>query len=160
MCAPGSAARVKLGMKKLLRYALWLWCLPLTLLGLPLWLLATFFKPKQALAGVFIAQSARVFIAYSPLIDWLLKHHPFGPMQAMALGCCVLARDAHTLRQCMAHELVHVEQALRWGPLFPLAYACCSAGAWRRGECPYAGNRFECEAFAADNLPDQKIYIS
>jgi hypothetical protein len=137
-------------MHKLLRYALWLWCLPLTLLGLPLWLHARFYKQKTAIAGVFIAQAAPVLIAYSPLINWLLMHHPFGPMQAMAIGSCVLARDASTLQQCMAHELVHVQQALRWGPLFPLAYVCSSARAWLRGECLYAGNRFEREAFAAD----------
>jgi hypothetical protein len=141
------------GMNKLLRCALWLWCLPLTLVGLPLWQHARWYKPKQALAVVFIAQYAPVFVAHSPFIAWLLHHHPFGPMQAMAMGSCVLARDARTLQQCMAHELVHVEQALRWGPLFPLAYACSSAGAWRRGECPYAGNRFEREAFAADGAP-------
>lgn len=140
-------------MKPFFRTLRWLWCLPLTLVGLPLWLhacLVQIYKPNQALAGVKPAQAAPVFIAYSPLIHWLLTHHPYGAMDAMAVGCCVLARDARALHVCMAHELVHVEQSLRWGTVFPLAYACASAAAWWRGDCPYAGNRFEREAFSVE----------
>jgi hypothetical protein len=70
---------------------LWLWALPLTLVGLPLWLAiwcnARFSVLNQSLAQVNIAQAAPVFIAYGQSANWLLTHHPFGEMDAMAIGC-------------------------------------------------------------------------
>ncbi len=62
---------------------------------------------------------------------------------AMTLGHVILAVDQATLNQWRAHERVHVAQAERWGPLFPLAYAAASGMAWARGEDPYLENRFE-----------------
>ncbi len=137
-----------------LRTLQWLWALPLTLCGLPLWLAAAlqqrFYASKRPLAQWNIAGAAPVFIAHSPLIAWLLEHHPFGPMDAMAIGCCVLARNQASLQRTLAHEQVHVHQALQWGPLFPLAYAACSAWAWSHGGCAYADNYFERQARRAD----------
>jgi hypothetical protein len=129
---------------------LWLWAAPLTLLGLPLWLWmlcnARFSASNKAVAQVNNAQTAPVFIAYGAPASWLLAHHPFGAMDAMAIGCCVFARDAQALQRTLAHELVHVRQALQWGALFPLAYGLCSAWAWVRGRCPYGDNYFEVQA--------------
>lgn len=65
---------------------------------------------------------------------------------AMTLGHVILSVDQPTLDQWRAHERVHVAQAERWGPLFPLAYAFASAVAWGRGGDPYLENRFEREA--------------
>jgi hypothetical protein len=127
-----------------------LWALPLSLLGLPFWLLARWQQPAQARVQ-WVGRSGKlvpVLSAYSPSVAWLLKRHPFGAMQAVALGCVVLARDAQALRTCMPHECVHVRQAMRWGPLFPLAYGLASALALWRGGCPYADNVFEREACA------------
>ncbi|MBK7594952.1 MAG: hypothetical protein IPJ11_06830 [Gemmatimonadetes bacterium] len=62
---------------------------------------------------------------------------------AITLGHVILAVDHATLDQWRAHERVHVAQAERWGPLFPLAYAMASAAAWGRGDDPYLGNYFE-----------------
>lgn len=67
-------------------------------------------------------------------------------MDAVAIGCCVFARDAAALERTLPHELVHVHQALQWGPLFPLAYVLCSVWAWARGGCAYADNYFERQA--------------
>jgi hypothetical protein len=67
-------------------------------------------------------------------------------MDAMAVGCCVLARDEVALQRTLAHELVHVRQALQWGALFPLAYALCSAWQWSQGRCAYTDNYFEIQA--------------
>lgn len=128
----------------------WLWALPLTLLGLPLWLWmlcnARFLVRNRPVAQVNIAQTAPIFIAYGHPANWLLAHHPFGEMDAMAIGCCVFARDAQALQRTLAHELVHVRQALQWGALFPLAYGLCSMWACMHGRCPYANNYFEMQA--------------
>lgn len=67
---------------------------------------------------------------------------------AITLGHVILAVDQATMDQWRSHERVHVAQAERWGPLFPLAYLAASAMAWGRGEDPYRENRFEKEAFA------------
>ncbi len=128
------------------RAALWVWALPLTLCGLPLWLGMWICKPKEALAQLNNAEKAPVFIAYGAPAAWFLKHHPYGEMDAMAIGCCIFACDAQALQRTMAHELVHVEQAMRWGMLFPLAYLLCSAWAKATGGCPYADNYFERQA--------------
>jgi hypothetical protein len=138
----------------ILRLLQWLWALPLTLCALPLWCLVwlqrPFYPSNHAVVQVFTAQAAIVFIAHSPAIAWLLRHHPFGEMQAVAIGCCVLAQDAQMLERTLPHELVHVKQALHWGPLFPLAYAACSAWAYSKGRCAYADNYFEKQAQLCD----------
>jgi hypothetical protein len=150
----------------------WLWALPLTLCALPLWCAVwcaaravqwrsnrlvpyqavpkPFYKPNHAVVQVFTTPAAIVFVAYSPAIAWLLRHHPFGEMQAVAVGCCVLAQDAQMLERTLPHELVHVQQALHWGPLFPLAYAACSVWAYATGRCVYADNYFEKQAQRCD----------
>jgi hypothetical protein len=128
------------------RTALWLWALPLTLCGLPLWFGMRIFNSKMALAQLNIAGAAPVFVAYGAPVAWLLKHHPYGEMDAMAIGSCVFARDAQALRRTLQHELVHVEQALRWGLFFPLAYLLCSAWAAAQGRNAYADNYFERQA--------------
>jgi hypothetical protein len=134
------------GLRCIWRTALWLWALPLTLCGLPLWIGMRIFKSNKALAQLNIAEEAPVFVAYGAPAAWLLKHHPYGEMDAVAVGCCVFARDAQALRRTLAHELVHVEQALRWGALFPLAYILCSAWAAAQGRSAYADNYFERQA--------------
>jgi hypothetical protein len=139
---------------RIMRTVLWLWALPLTLCGLPLWLLMAGTHqrsgqkniPNQAVAYVKRAQAATVFVAYGAPTAWLLKRHPFGEMDAIAVGCCIFAQNEVALARTMAHEMVHVRQALHWGALFPLAYLLCSVWAQWRGQCPYAGNYFECQA--------------
>jgi hypothetical protein len=144
------ATLLRLSPRVALRAALWLWALPLTLCGLPLWLVmrlqGRFYQQNTALAQSNIAQTAIIFVAHGEPAAWLLKHHPFGEMDAMAIGCCVFARDAAALARTLPHELVHVQQALRWGVLFPLAYLLCSAWAWSHGRCAYADNYFERQA--------------
>lgn len=86
------------------------------------------------------------------LARWLLRHATLlpGGAAAITLGEVVLARDAAELARTRAHERVHVAQARRWGPLFFLAYGLASLAAWRRGQCPYRGNRLEVEAYAVE----------
>jgi hypothetical protein len=146
-------------LKLIYRYIAWLWALPLTLLGLCVWVLVYFegliFKRKSALTQVNTAQEAIIFVAYSDTVKWLLMRHPFGRMDAITIGCCVLACDAAALQRTWAHECVHVRQGLQWGPLFPLAYAASSAWAGLHGRCMYADNYFEKQACLQDNVATQ-----
>lgn len=132
----------------------WLWALPLTVLGLCVWCMVYFeghiFKRKSALTHVKSAQAAIIFVAHSDTIKWCLARHPLGRMDAVTIGCCVLACDAAALQRTWTHECVHVRQALQWGPLFPLAYAASSVWAGLRGRCVYAGNYFEQQACLQD----------
>jgi hypothetical protein len=68
------------------------------------------------------------------------------PIAAITLGHVVLARSAADLARCRLHELVHVRQYERWGPLFPPLYLLASCSALLRGTHPYLDNHFEREA--------------
>ena len=121
-----------------------LWCLPTTLPGL---LLAV----VNPLTGGRTSLHTGVIESHGGLAAWLLEHATLleGGALAITLGEVVLGRSAAALDLTRTHERVHVAQARRWGPLFYPAYGLASAAAWRRGEPPYRGNRFEVEAYAA-----------
>ena len=126
-----------------------LWALPLSLVGLLMAL------PVLATGGSLQRLSASQFGVPALVIrgrvgDFLLAHHPFGAMHAMAIGHIVIAdRTAHS-RRLLAHELTHVAQAARWGVLFPLAYLGASAWARLRGGDVYWDNVFEVAARKAE----------
>jgi hypothetical protein len=128
----------------------WLWAFPLTAVGLViaalLYVHSLFWKKNRHFSEVDIRKSAILFIVYGDVTRWLLARHPFGPMDAMAIGCCVFACDEATLERTLPHELVHVRQAMQWGIVFPLAYVVCSLWCYLHGQCPYADNHFEIQA--------------
>jgi hypothetical protein len=124
----------------------WFWALPLTLIGLPLVVLAKVQHRWQA--RMLRSSHGYVFTAHSRLIASLLRLHPMGSMDAVAIGCCVLARDAQSLVKHLSHELIHVQQAQHWGVLFPIAYLASSVWQLLHGRCAYADNYFECQANA------------
>ncbi len=134
----------------LIRRLLWFWALPLTVLGLPLFALAMAQRKNQT--SVLRTQHGIVFTAHSNLIAKVLQWHPLGRMEAIAIGCCVLARDSQALTKHLAHELVHVRQALRWGVFFPFAYSASSVWQVLHGRCAYADNYFERQANAVDDI--------
>jgi hypothetical protein len=115
------------------------------LLGLPVWLIVKCFK-RLGTASVHRCDVGWVLLAEGALFAALLKRHPFGTMQAVAVGCCVFASDTKALADCLPHELVHVKQAQRWGVIFPLAYLACSVWARLNGGCAYQDNWFERQA--------------
>ena len=82
------------------------------------------------------------------IIPKLLGLMPGGLCAAMTLGHVVLGRTASCLDVCRTHELVHVRQYERWGPLFIPAYLACSLAIWFRGGDAYRDNPFEREAYA------------
>ena len=77
-----------------------------------------------------------------------------GGAGAMTLGHVVIGRDQDCLDRTRAHERIHVKQCEKWGPLFIPAYLIASAWAWLLGKDAYRANRFEREAFRAEERPD------
>jgi hypothetical protein len=69
--------------------------------------------------------------------------------RAITLGHVVLCIDEIDER-VLAHELVHVGQFERLGPLFLVAYLAASVAAVARGGHVYRDNRFEVEARRAE----------
>jgi hypothetical protein len=71
-------------------------------------------------------------------------------LHALCIGQIIIARDAHCLAHSWAHECVHVQQSLRYGPLFPLLY--CGHGLWcaLTGRHAYWDNVFEVQARRAE----------
>jgi hypothetical protein len=58
--------------------------------------------------------------------------------------------DPKTLR----HELEHVRQYEKWGPLFVPAYLIAAVWVWLRGRHHYRDNPFELAARTAEEHPD------
>jgi len=76
----------------------------------------------------------------------MLVRCPVQPF-ALTLGHVVLGRTAAALDVARSHELVHVRQYERWGPLFIPAYLLCSLVLFIRRRDPYRDNPFEKEAY-------------
>jgi hypothetical protein len=125
------------------RIAGYLWAGPITLLALVIGLVVR-------LTGGTCRWRAGVLEVYGGAASALLRLHPVGKVVACTLGHGVVARDRPTLEASRAHELEHVRQFARWGVLFPVLYLLESAGQWLRGRHPYADNRFERAACAAE----------
>lgn len=122
------------------------WAAPLTVAGLLLALPILVFRGRmQLLRGRTAALLVR-----GPLADRMLSRHPFGAMSAMALGHIVIVEHQGVSARILAHELVHVRQAARWGIVFPFAYLASSAWAALRGRDAYWHNRFEIAARKAE----------
>ena len=122
------------------------WASPLTVFGLLLALPVILHRGHvQIVRGHTFAILAR-----GPCADAMLRRHPFGAMNAMALGHVVIATHDGLSSRVLVHELAHVRQAERWGLVFPFAYLASSAWAAVRGKDAYWHNRFEIAARKAE----------
>lgn len=122
------------------------WASPLTLFGLLLALPVVLFRGRMHIVhGHTFAILVRGRVA-----DAMLSRHPFGAMNAMALGHVIIATHEGLSARVLTHELVHVRQASRWGIAFPVAYLASSAWAAIRGKDAYWHNRFEVAARKAE----------
>ena len=83
---------------------------------------------------------------YGGAISWVFQRIPNTPA-AMTFGHTVLGRTAAALDVAREHELVHVRQYERWGPLFVPAYLLCSLILRIMGKDAYHDNPFEREAY-------------
>jgi hypothetical protein len=123
------------------RFWLYLWVLPVSVVGLLLALLA------------WISEGSLQWIdgALEVSGGWpaklLCRGFPFcGPAAAITMGHVVLGASQHALDTTRTHERVHVRQYERWGILFVLAYPLAGAWAWINGGNPYWDNVFERQA--------------
>ena len=106
------------------------WASPVSLLGL---VLAATFEKRWVTRGIVLAEGA----------DWPLK---LGwRYRAITLGHVVLAVD-ELEPAVVEHEVVHVRQFERWGPLMLLLYPLASMGAALSGGHHYRDNLFERQA--------------
>jgi hypothetical protein len=117
----------------------WIWASPWTLVGLAIGSIGL-------MTGGGVQRRCGIIEFYGGAVSKLLERLPMEPM-AMTLGHVVLGRVAACLDVCREHELVHVRQYERWGPLFIPAYLACSAYIWLRGGNAYRDNPFEREAY-------------
>lgn len=129
----------------MLRILLYLWPLPVTLLGmLVAWVARSSGGEVRRVGGVLEASGgwpARLLRRGFPLS---------GPVAAITLGHVVVGVSVAALRATRLHERAHVRQFERWGVLLLLAYPAAGLLAWARGGHPYRDNCFEREARAAE----------
>jgi hypothetical protein len=115
----------------------YVWAFPITFLGL---LLALF----AALTGGSVRLRAGIVEVSGGLLGRLLQGGRFyHGGAAMTLGHVILARNAVALARSRQHELAHVRQFERWGPLLLPAYWFVGAWLWCRGYHPYLDNPLE-----------------
>jgi hypothetical protein len=139
----------------MLRVAIYLWALPVTLIGMLVVLIArSSGGVQQRVDGVLEAAGgwpARV-----------LQHgFPFsGSVAAITLGHVVVGVSLAALDATRAHERAHVRQFERWGVLLLLLYPLAGLLAALRGGSPYFDNVFEREARAAELAPAQAQTIT
>lgn len=120
----------------------WLWAAPASALGLMFGWFALVTGGRMQRRGVTVE-------FYGGVLAQLLDKLPGRPcIMAMTLGHVILGRDAAALDYARQHELVHVRQYERWGPMFIPAYLACSAVIWLRGGDAYRDNPFERQAYA------------
>jgi hypothetical protein len=129
----------------MLRVAMYLWAMPVTLIGLLIVLIArSSGGVQQRVDGVLEAAGgwpARV----------LRRGFPFsGSVAAITLGHVVVGVSLAALDATRAHERVHVRQFERWGVLMVVLYPLAGLIAALRGGNPYIDNVFEREARAAE----------
>lgn len=130
----------------MIRVWLYLWPLPVTLLGMLAVLLAR-------ASGGAVSRVDGVLEAAGGWPARVLRHgFPFsGAVAAITLGHVVLGVSAAALAATRAHERAHVRQFERWGVLLVVLYPLAGLAAWLRGGHPYRDNRFEREARAAES---------
>lgn len=113
------------------------WAAPWSLLGL---LLAPFFRSRRVVSGVLVCEGA----SWPRRLGWRYRAITFGHV----VLCVDRIDDA-----VLTHELVHVRQYERWGPLFIPAYLVAALWTSARGRRAYADNPFELAARAPAREP-------
>ncbi len=131
-------------MRPLVRLLTILWASPYTLLGLTIGSIGLCTGGRAAVRDGVIQ-------FHSGGVRWFVTHLPLGTSTlAITLGHTILGQTASTLEVSFNHELVHVRQYERWGPLMGPAYLLASAYLYLRGRSAYWDNPFEREAYEAD----------
>jgi len=130
----------------MLRVLLYLWPLPVTLLGILVALTA------RGSGGLLQRVDGVLESAGGWPARMLQYGFPFsGAVAAITLGHVVVGVSLDALTATRAHERAHVRQFERWGVLLLVLYPLAGLIAWLRGGNPYRDNVFEREARAAEN---------
>lgn len=108
----------------------YLWAAPWSLVGT---LLSPFFRRRVVVRGVLLAEGA----GWPRRLGWNYR--------AVTFGHTILSVDELD-PHAFEHELVHVRQYERWGPLFVPVYALASLLARLTGRHHYRDNPFEVSA--------------
>jgi hypothetical protein len=122
-----------------------IWAAPWTLFGLTVGCfgLAT---------GGRVQRTGHVLEFSGGWITLVLKIFPvISGATAVTFGHVILARSQADLEACRQHELVHVRQYERWGPLFVPAYLFWRILLRLTGKDPYRDNPFERQACQQTN---------
>jgi hypothetical protein len=128
----------------LVRLPRYLWAAPCSIVGLVFVGFAVFFGAKaQVREGTLQVTGGRLATSISRLPTRLR-------ILAFTNGHVIFAISQGAMDTYRAHELVHVRQYERWGPLFPILYLGSSLVQRWKGRDPYFSNRFEREARKAD----------
>lgn len=118
-----------------------IWASPYTLLGLVIGGFGLCTGGRARIRG-------RVVEFYAGGVAWFVRQLPGGSfVLAFTLGHVILGQTEASLDVARDHEMVHVRQYERWGPLMGPAYLICSLVLWLRGRRPYLDNPFEREAY-------------
>jgi hypothetical protein len=124
-----------------LRILAFLWASPYTMLGLLIGATGLLTGGRARIRG-------RTVEFHGGAVKWFLTRLPGGQFTlAMTLGHVILGQTDAAMENARDHELVHVRQYERWGPLFGPAYLTCSLVLWLAGRRPYRDNPFEREAY-------------
>jgi len=118
-----------------------LWASPWSLFGIAIGLLGLATGGKIQRSGCVLEFFGGGVATFLRVFPWVTG------ASAVTFGHTVLARDHVALEACRTHEMVHVRQYERWGPLFVPAYLLFWAVLWARGKHPYLDNPFERQAF-------------
>ena len=119
------------------------WAVPYTMLGLLVGGVGLCTR-----GGVRVRDGVVEF--HGGFVKWFLQRLPVpGEQHALAItfGHTVLGQTEAALDVAHDHEMVHVRQYERWGPLMGPAYLTCSLVLWLMGRNPYRDNPFEREAY-------------
>jgi hypothetical protein len=118
-----------------------LWASPYTAMGLVVGVTGVCTGGRARLRGPVVE-------FYGGGVKWLLHRLPNGQFTlAFTLGHTILGPTDAALDISREHEMVHVRQYERWGPLLGPAYVACSLILWLAGRRPYRDNPFERQAY-------------
>ena len=120
-----------------------LWALPCSAVGIALGVVVLVLGGRWQRIGHTLEIALAVRQAQLPRCAVKLR------FSAITFGHVIVGQSHEVLAALRTHERVHVRQYERLGVLFFLAYPAASLLAACRGQCPYMGNRFEREAYAA-----------
>jgi hypothetical protein len=128
-------------MQPTLRILAFAWASPYTLMGLAIGAVGLCTGGRVRIRG-------RVVEFYGGAVKWFVTHLPHGQFTlAFTLGHTILGQTDASLDISRDHEMVHVRQFERWGPLMGPAYLACTLVLWMIGRRPYRDNPFEREAY-------------